>query len=93
VAERRGDGGRINRKLVGWANYFCFGPVGPSYRTIDIYTSHRLRRWLCKKHKVRNTGNVRFSYGYLYEKLGLIELTRRPRHRPWGDRLMSCPRA
>lgn len=75
---------RINRQLVGWANYFCLGPVGPSYRTIDIYTSHRLRQWLCKKHKVRNTGNVRFSYGYLYEKLGLIELTRRPRHRPWA---------
>jgi hypothetical protein len=23
--------GRLNRKLTGWANYFCLGPVSPAY--------------------------------------------------------------
>ena len=26
---------RLNRKLEGWANYFCLGPVSPAYRTVD----------------------------------------------------------
>jgi hypothetical protein len=42
---------RLNQKLGGWANYFNLGPVTPAYRFIDRYTTTRLRRWLCKKHK------------------------------------------
>ena len=65
----------INRKLLGWANYFSLGPTGKAYRAIDRSTPRRLCRWLCKKHKVRNTGASRFSYEYLYGTLGLVELT------------------
>src|SRR5262245_42735174 len=42
----------LNRKLQGWANYFYLGPVTKAYRRIDRYTTNRLRRWYCKKHKV-----------------------------------------
>ena len=66
---------RINRKLLGWANYYSLGPTGKAYRAIDRSTPRRLCRWLCKKHKVRNTGASRFSYEYLYGTLGLVELT------------------
>jgi len=76
---------RINRQLAGWANYFCLGPVSKSYQTIDHYTATRLRQWLCKKHKVRNTGKQRFSYEYLYHQLGLIQLARRTHHLPWAN--------
>src|ERR1017187_5030907 len=44
--------GALNRKLVGWSNYFCLGPVSKAYRSIDRHTAHRLRQWLCAKHKV-----------------------------------------
>jgi RNA-directed DNA polymerase len=66
----------INRKLLGWANYFSLGPTGKAYRVIERSTLRRLCRWLCKKHKVRNSGASRFSYDYLYDTLGLVELTR-----------------
>jgi hypothetical protein len=36
--------GRLNRKLAGWANYFCLGPVSPAYRAINTHVVQRLRR-------------------------------------------------
>ncbi len=74
----------LNRKLGGWVNYFNFGPVGPAYRAIDNYTTTRLRRWLCKKHKVRGKGTMRFSHEYLYKKLGLIRLPGLPHSLLWA---------
>jgi hypothetical protein len=76
--------GRLNRKLMGWANYFCLGPVSPAYHAINTHVIQRLRRWLCKKHKVRGSGRTRYPDQYLYEVLGLINLPRRTRDLPWA---------
>jgi group II intron reverse transcriptase/maturase len=76
--------GRLNRKLTGWANYFCLGPVFPAYRTINTHTTQRLRRWLCRKHKVQGTGTKRYPDQYLHEKLGLIKLPMRTYDLPWA---------
>src|SRR5439155_7356173 len=43
--------GRLNRTMVGWANYFCLGPVSKAYRAVDQHARNkRLRRRLCAKH-------------------------------------------
>lgn len=76
--------GRLNRKLMGWANYFCLGPVSPAYRAINTHVIQRLRRWLCRKHKVRGSGRMRYPDQYLYEVLGLINLPKRTRDLPWA---------
>ena len=76
--------GRLNRKLIGWANYFCLGPVSPAYRAINTHVTQRLRRWLCKKHKVSGTGWVRYPNQYLYEQLGLINLPEKTHDLPWA---------
>lgn len=75
---------RLNRKLIGWANYFCLGPVTPAYRTVGTHALRRFRRWLCKKHKVRGLGIARFPDRYLFEELGLINLSKRTRDLPWA---------
>lgn len=75
---------QINRKLVGWSNYFSLGPVSRAYGAIDRYTVYRLRRWLRAKHKVHNTGRTRFSKEHLHERLGLVELGQRTRNFPWA---------
>ena len=75
---------RSNQILQGWANYFCLGPVSPAYRALDRYTTQRLRRWLCRKHKVQGRGLTRFPNQFLYEELGLVNLPFRTRDFPWA---------
>ena len=75
----------LNRKLNGWANYFCLGPVTPAYRFIDRYTTTRLRRWLCKKHKTSSGKLTRYPDQYLYEQLGLVRLPLLPQRLPWAN--------
>jgi hypothetical protein len=49
-----------------------------------VYTTRRLRRWLRAKHKVRNTGKVRFSNEYIHDNLGLVWLYKRTHNLPWA---------
>ncbi len=65
---------RINRKLNGWSNYFCLGPVTNAYRAVDLHTLRRLRSWFRKKHDVRGVGMSRFPAEYMYDELGLVRL-------------------
>lgn len=76
---------RLNRKLVGWSNYFCLGPVSNAYRAVDSHTRYRLRRWLRKKHKVQSQGTRRFADEYLYGRLQLVRLEPRTRDLPWAQ--------
>jgi RNA-directed DNA polymerase len=75
----------LNRKLSGWSNYFCLGPVSKAYRAVDEHTSHRLRRWLCAKHKVEGQGTGQFPDETLHLKFGLIRLTQRTSSLPWAN--------
>jgi hypothetical protein len=75
---------RVNRKLTGWANYFCLGPVSQAYRAIDAYTSARLRRGLCGKHQRAGRGFQRYPDSDLYEHLGLVRLAPRTQSLPWA---------
>ena len=75
---------RLNRLLVGWANYFTLGQVRPAYVAIDRHTARRLRRWFRRKHKVRSRGLVRFSDARLRQDYGLTLLQSRTTSFPWA---------
>ena len=76
---------RLNRMLVGWANYFCLGGVSKAYRAVDAHTRWRLRQWLRRKHKKQGSkGTRQFPDQFLYERLGLVRLTERTRDLPWA---------
>ena len=75
---------RLNRKLVGWANYFSLGPVSKAYRTIDAHAAYRLRRWLCTKHKARRAARSCYPDEYLYHTLGLVRLPTLTQRLPWA---------
>jgi hypothetical protein len=74
----------MNQKLGGWANYFKLGPVTKAYRFLDKYTTTRLRRWLCKKHKLNGRGYTRYPDEFFYQQLGLIPLPKLVQIHSWA---------
>ena len=76
--------GQLNSLLGGWSQYFCLGPVDKSYRVADAHTTHRLRQWLRRKHKVSGSGIKRYPDEYLYKSSGLIQLRRKPQNFSWA---------
>jgi len=76
--------GRLNRMMIGWANYFCLGPVSKAYRAVERHARKRLRQWLCAKHKVSWPATWQFPEAALHDVLGLVRLTARTRSFPWA---------
>jgi group II intron reverse transcriptase/maturase len=73
---------RLNRVLVGWAKYFCRGPVSNAYRNVDKHVENRLRQWLGGKHKQSGLRHDLYPNAYLHGELGLVQLTALPRSVP-----------
>jgi RNA-directed DNA polymerase len=76
--------GRLNRTIIGWANYFCLGPVSKPYRAVEQHARKRLLQWLRAKHKLVWPAAKRFPEASLHEVLGLVRLTKRTRNLPWA---------
>ena len=76
--------GKLNRMMIGWANYFCLGPVSKAYRAVEQHARKRLRQWLCAKHKVSWPATKQFPEAAVHEKLGLVRITVRTRSFPWA---------
>jgi RNA-directed DNA polymerase len=75
---------KLNRTIIGWANYFCLGPVSTAYRAVEQHARKRLLQWLCAKHKLVWPAAQWFPETSLHEVLGLVCLTKRTRNFPWA---------
>src|SRR5437660_2475573 len=61
---------KLNRTMIGWANYFCLGPVSKAYRAVDRHARKRLRQWLRAKHKAVWPATKTLQEASLHEVLG-----------------------
>ena len=68
---------KLNRMLLGWANYFCLGAVSKAYSAVDLHARRRLRRWLCDNHEEARPGYKRFPEASLHSVYGLVQLPHR----------------
>lgn len=68
---------RLNRLLSGWAEYFSFGFTGRAYDAVGWHVRARVRRFLCRRHKLRVSGTSRFGYSEIHGKAGVIEIRQR----------------
>jgi RNA-directed DNA polymerase len=75
---------KLNRTMIGWANYFCLGPVSKPYQAVDQHARHRLLQWMCAKRKLVWPAAKRFPEPSLHEVLGLVCLTKRTSNFPWA---------
>ena len=75
---------KLNRAMLGWANYFQLGQVSPAYCAVDAHAEKRLRQWLCRKHKVKSGRYVRYPNERLWDDLGLVRLKRQTASFPWA---------
>jgi group II intron reverse transcriptase/maturase len=85
LREEKEQVAQLNRVMVGWANYFCQGPVGLPYRIVTRHARRRLRQWLRGKHKVQGLGISRYPDDYLHDELGLTRLRLGERNVPWAN--------
>lgn len=65
---------RLNRLLLGWAEYFSFGFTGQADQAIVWHVKERVRRFLCRRHKLRVRGTGRFGYAEVHGKLGVLNI-------------------
>jgi RNA-directed DNA polymerase len=65
---------RLNRLLQGWAEYFSFGWTGRSHQAIRSHVAHRVRRFLCRRHKLRIGGTGRFGWEEIHGERGVLDL-------------------
>jgi group II intron reverse transcriptase/maturase len=75
----------LNHMMVGWANYFCLGPVSRAYQVIERHARKRLRQWLCAKHKIRWPATQQYPEAALHQELGLVQLCRRTTSLPCAN--------
>ena len=68
----------LNRSLLGWSNYFCYGTCRSAFRGVDRYVYERVRDFLARRHKVAGRGTHRFSCEVVYGERGLLRLERLP---------------
>ena len=76
---------KLNRMLIGWANYFCLGAVSKAYSAVDSHVRRRLRRWLCDKHHEPHPGHNHFPEPSLHLVYGLVQLPHRIASLPWAN--------
>jgi RNA-directed DNA polymerase len=68
---------RLNAKLRGWQNYFCYGSLNKAYRIVDGYVYQCVRHFLRRRHHATNSrGNRPFSTQVVYGERGVHRFQR-----------------
>ena len=68
---------QINEIVRGWAEYHRHTNASKSFHTAQRFINRRVRSYLMKRGKRRGRGYRQYPDDYLYQKLGLVDLTAR----------------
>jgi group II intron reverse transcriptase/maturase len=79
----------MNTTLQSWSGYFCYSNATPDFVKVDRFARTQVRIWLCRKHRYRAQGWLRYSGPLLHGTLGLHCLVQNVRS---GARHPNAPR-
>lgn len=68
---------QLNQIVRGWAEYHRHTNASKSFHTAQRFINRRVRSYLMQRGKRRGRGYRQYPDDYLYQKLGLIDLTAR----------------
>lgn len=66
----------LNRLLRGWTGYFRYGARSAAWRAVNHHVLDSVRRFLRRRHKVTTQGHRRFSIDWIFDTLGVLNLSR-----------------
>ena len=85
---------KLNRTMIGWANYFCLGPVSKAYRAVEQPRPQKAASVVVRQAQSGVAGDQAVSGGTpCTTVLGLVCLTKRTRNSPVGEIVSLSPRA
>src|SRR2546428_626659 len=61
----------LNRSVRGWAAYFTYGSVSKARSGVQRYLGQTVRRFLCRRHKVKGGGYRQFPEARVFGELGV----------------------
>jgi group II intron reverse transcriptase/maturase len=64
----------INQVTRGWSNYFALAHYHRSFRRLNYFVAHRLRKWLWRKHGSPAVKYQRWPQRELFQSYGLFRL-------------------
>jgi RNA-directed DNA polymerase len=71
---------QVNRKLVGWSNYFSYGTVTRAHWHVNTFLLERARYFLTRRHKgVSGRGTWHYPADEVFGAMGLMRLGMRRR--------------
>jgi hypothetical protein len=70
---------RLNRTVLGWAAYFCYGSLAKARHDVHLHLDHSVRRFLRRRHKVAGPGYRQFPVAAVFVELGALAPHRLPR--------------
>jgi hypothetical protein len=72
---------QLNRKVRGWASYFCYGTLEKVRAVMDWYMAEAVRGFLRRRHKKASRGARQYSRARVFGELGVCRMSTLPRLR------------
>jgi hypothetical protein len=84
---------KLNRTMIGWANYFCLGPVSTAYRAVEQHARKRLASVVVCQAQSVVAGDHEVSEGIPARSAGPRLPYQADEQFPVGDTVNLSPRA
>ena len=70
---------KLNRRLMGWANYVSYGTISKTRRGVDLCVQDRVRHVLRRRMKIDGRGTAKIPEERVFGELEVLSVWKIPR--------------